>query len=77
MYSKYKLKKDVSTKLSRFNEEFIYSCGTILQDTVPYDDTYNDIITVFVKANHTCASPMEIPFYSACNYCLFSLRMQI
>ena len=60
--------KTLRILVNRFNEEISHSCGTILQDIVLYDDTYNGIITnVFVKANLNCSLPMEIPFYSACN----------
>ncbi len=50
MHSKLKLKKDSAVKLNRFNQEFVYSCGTVLQDMVLYDEQYNNIITnVFVN----------------------------
>ena len=68
MYSKLELKKYTAVKLNRFNQEFVYSCGTVPQDIVLYDVQYSNIIAnVFVKANLTRCSPIEIPFYSSCN----------
>ena len=62
IYSKLKLKKYTAVKLNRFNQEFVYSCGTVL-----HEQCSNIIANVFVKVNLTCNSPIEIPFYSACN----------
>ena len=66
MYSERKLQKDVSSLLGRFNEEFNYTCGVVLQELILYDTKYSKIQElVFVKANLTCRT--EIPFYSSCN----------
>ena len=60
MYSKNNPKKDVAMKLIRFNGEFVSSCGTILQDTVLYDEYCNGNITNdFVKGNVTCTTPVR------------------
>ena len=67
-YSKYKLKKNQLECLVRFTEEFMYTCGTFIQDAVFYDEEYKDVYeNVYAKANLTCSSQIEIPFYSACN----------
>ena len=68
VYSERKLKKDVSSLLEWFNEEFNYTCGVVLQELILYDTKYSKIQELmFVKANLTCRTEIEIPFYSSCN----------
>ena len=67
MYSQHKLKKDVAVLLNRFNEEFNYTCGVLLQDVL-LDSTYERIQElIFVKANLNCRIEIEVTYYSACN----------
>ena len=67
MYSQDKLKKDVAVLLNRFNEDFFYTCGVVLQDDL-LDSTYERIQELmFVKANLNCRIEIEVTYYSACN----------
>ena len=60
MYSQHKLKKDVAVLLNRFNEEFIYTCGVVLQDVL-LDSTYERIQElIFVKVNLNCRIEIEV-----------------
>ena len=83
LYSKYKLKEEQLKCLNRFTEEFIYTCGTFIQDAVFLDDEYKAVYeNVYVKANLTCSANIEIPFYSACDdsiciYCGAEDRLNI
>ena len=61
----------------------MYTCGTFIQDAVFYDEDYKDVHeNVYVKANLTCSSQIELPYYTAwsdplCIYCGTEIRLDI
>ena len=65
MYSKKKIKKVQRDELQEIVEMLSYSCGSRLQDIQDTSPEVNQ--DVFVKANLSCNSPIEIPYYSS-NY---------
>jgi len=62
-------------ELQRIIEELTYTCGSKLQDI---EDAPTDLLEqVFVKANLSCNTPIEIPYYSSKqfdNICYFCGR---
>ena len=72
MYSKCALKSDQKDKLENLLEDLEYTCGSVFADIEAEDDSV--LRLVFAKANLTCNSPTEIPYYKAgkdpiCYYC--------
>ena len=61
LYSKYSLKKDQREELEQLIEDLDYPCGSIFADIEAGEDS------IYVKANLTCNSPIEIPYYTAGN----------
>ena len=47
-------------------EDLEYTCGSVFADIEAEDDSI--LRLVFAKANLTCNSPTEIPYYKAGNY---------
>ena len=39
------VEKGYRNKAEPIQQRLFYSCGTVLQDIVPYDQQYNDVIT--------------------------------
>ena len=70
IYSATKLSAHENGILTRILGLYQYSCGSELQELKPEDSDKAPRICallekVFVKANLSCASPMEIPYYSS------------
>ena len=56
--------KKVSDKAAfrKFLSEISYSCGGLMKDVLEEEDI---VRTVFVRADITCCSIIELPYYSA------------
>ena len=65
LYSKYSLKKDQREELEQLIEDLDYTCGSIFADIEAEEDSV--LNSVYVKANLTCNSTIEIPYYTAGN----------
>ena len=65
LYSKYSLKKDQREELEQLIEDLDYTCGSIFADIEAGEDSV--LNSIYVKANLTCNSPIEIPYYTAGN----------
>ena len=65
LYSKHSLKKDQREELEFLIEDLDYTCGSIFADIEPEEDSV--LNSIFVKANLSCSSPIEVPYYTAGN----------
>lgn len=65
LYCKYSLKRDQREKLEQLVEDLDYTCGSIFANIEADEDSV--LNSVYVKANLTCNSPIEIPYYTAGN----------
>ena len=71
LYRKYSLKRD-REELEQLVEDLDYTCGSIFADIEADEDSV--LNSVFVKANLTCNSRIEIPYYTAGNHPLSAVK---
>ena len=72
LYFKHSLKKEQREELECLIEDLDYTCGSIFADIEPEEDSV--LNSILVKANLSCNSPIEVPYYTAgndpiCYYC--------
>lgn len=72
LYCKHSLRKEQKEELEREIDVLEYTCGSTFADIECDDESV--LTSVFVKANLTCNTPTEIPYYTAgntpiCYYC--------
>ena len=65
MYAKRALKRHQKEELEKLLEDLEYTCGSVFEDIETDDDSV--LRLVFAKANLTCNSPTEIPYYGTGN----------
>ena len=63
LYSMYSLKRGQKKELEWFMEDLEYTCGSCFADTEA--DEQSVLNSIYAKANLTCNSPIEIPYYRA------------
>lgn len=66
MYAQSALKRNQKSELEKILLEVLYVCGDSFAD-VECDDDDSVLHVIHTKANLSCGSPIEIPYYSAGN----------
>lgn len=79
IYASKKLPNQHARNLELFLSQYSYTCGAVLQEMKSDDSQTSDINKllelVFVRANLTCSTSVEVPYYSCesfkdvCFYC--------
>ncbi|XP_074641196.1 uncharacterized protein LOC141898942 [Tubulanus polymorphus] len=69
MYSNKKLTQKEKDLIECITKGFSYSCGMVLQEAIDKDELSEGecevLSKVFVRANLSCNSPIEVPYYSS------------